>query len=153
MPRTGHRRLLLATLALLMAAATPAVAQSDKPCDVMDDATVSAAFGAAAWRDRNPQSLLPGLCEWRSKGVAGDGLTIQVDDGGQDKYDFDRAKLPVNDIAGVGDAAFAFVSPAGFVQLGMMKGGIYVAIILQVQNAPDVLDRAEALARAIAGRM
>jgi hypothetical protein len=56
----------------------------------------------------------------------------------------------VRDLEGVGDEAFAFVSPAGFVQLGMMKDGTYVTIVLQLQNSPNRLQRTADLAQAIA---
>ena len=119
---------------------------------MIDDPTAGQALGGPVERNTNPQSTLPGMCAWSSSGAPGDALTVQVDAGGQEKYDFDRAKLPVRDLEGVGDEAFAFVSPAGFVQLGMMKNGTYVTIVLQLQNDPDRLQRAADLAQAIAAR-
>ncbi len=129
------------------------VAQTQDACAAIDDAVVAQALEGPVTRDTNPQSALPGMCAWRSNGVPGDGLTVQVDDGGQEKYDFDHSNLPVHDLQGVGDEAFAFVSPAGFVQLGMMKGGTYVTIVLGLQNGRDRLKRAVDLASTIAARL
>jgi hypothetical protein len=56
-------------------------------------------------------------------------------------------------LPGVSDDAFAFNSLAGFVQLGLFKGGTYVTIVLQLQNDPALLEKAKALAAYIAGRM
>jgi len=144
--------LLLAPLPAASAAALP-VADKGDVCAVIDDALAAQALKGRVKRDTNPQSSLPGLCDWRSLVTPGDGLTVRVDEGGQGKYAFDRAKLPVRDIQGVGDMAFVFVSPAGFVQLGMMKAGIYVTIVLQLQNAKDRLQRATEFAQAVAARM
>jgi len=134
-------------------AALHLIADKADVCASIDDAMAAQALNGPVTRDTNLQSSLPGLCTWRSKGTPGDGLTVQVDAGGQDKYDFDRSKLPVRDLHDVGDEAFAFASPAGFVQLGMMKGGVYVTMVLQLQNGQDRLERAVALAQAIAARM
>ena len=129
------------------------MAQNQDACAVIDDSMAAQALEGPGTRDTNPQSALPGMCAWRSNDVPGDGLTVQVDDGGQEKYDFDRSNLPEHDLQGVGDEAFAFVSPAGFVQLGMMTGGIYVSIVLGLQKGDDRLKRAVDLARAIAAAL
>jgi hypothetical protein len=56
-------------------------------------------------------------------------------------------------LPGVGEDAFALSSVAGFVQLGLLKSGTYVTLVLQLQNDPRRLDKAKALAVHIAGRM
>lgn len=129
------------------------VAQSKDACGVMDNPLAEQALKGPVRRDTNPQSSLPGLCAWRSASTAGDALTIRVDAGGESKFVFDRSKLPVRDLTGVGDKAFFFVSPAGFVQIGMMSGGDYVTIVLMLQNGADRLQRSTELAKAIAARM
>ena len=141
--------------AIVSSARVPIITVADgaDACAVIDDALAETALGGAVERNTNPQSALPGMCAWRSISTPGDGLTVAVDAGGEDKYNFDRSNLQVRDLAGVGDQAFAFVSPAGFVQLGMMKGATYITIVLELQNSRDRLQRAEDLARAIAGRL
>jgi hypothetical protein len=129
------------------------IAQKGVACTTMEDALAAQALEGPVRRDTNPQSAMPGLCMWRSTAVPGDALTVREDAGGPDKYDFDRSRLPVHDLRGVGDKAFAFVSPAGFVQMGMMKSGIYVTLVLQLQHGQDRLERATQLAQAIAARM
>ena len=129
------------------------VADGADACAVIDDAVVEKVLGGAVERNTNPQSALPGMCAWRSMSTPGDGLTVAVDAGGEDKYNFDHSNLQVRDLVGVGDQAFAFVSPAGFVQLGMMRGATYITIVLELQNSRDRLQRAEDLARFIAGRL
>jgi len=127
------------------------VAQAADVCAVIDDATAAAALGGAVERNGGPG--IAGMCSWRATQTPGDALTVQVDAGGQEKFDFDHGSLPVHDLSGVGDAAFAFASPAGFVQLGMMKGGTYVTILLQRQATGGLVERAAVLAQTIASRM
>ncbi|HLJ20878.1 MAG TPA: hypothetical protein VKU84_11800 [Stellaceae bacterium] len=127
------------------------IAQGADACAATDDALAAQALKASV--KRNPPSGIPGQCSWRSLGTAGDALTVQIDEGGEGKYDFDHSKLPVRDLQGVGGKAFAFVSPAGFVQIGMMSAGSYVTIVLMLQNGSDRLQRASDLAKAIAARM
>ena len=76
-----------------------------------------------------------------------------MDDGGQEKFAFDRGRLTTVALPGVGEDAFAFNSVAGFVQLGLLKSGTYVTIVLQLQNDPARLEKAKALAASIARRM
>ena len=138
-----------------MSSATPPPtvmrAQAGDACAAIDDATAAQALGGPVQRNSGPG--LPGMCSWRSTATPGDALTVQVEDGGQAKYDFDHGNLRVHDLSGVGDEAFGFASPAGFVQLGMMKGGTYVTIVLQRQNTSDIAQRAVELAKAIAAGM
>ena len=138
---------------LLLLSPVFAVAAEGEVCAAIDDALAAQALKGPVKRDANPQSSLPGLCDWRSLSTPGDALTVRIDAGGRGKYDFDRAKLPVHDIQGVGDTAFAFVSPAGFVQIGMMKAGSYVTFVLQLQNGKDRLQRATEFAQQVAARM
>src|SRR5579859_3569580 len=127
------------------------IRQSGPVCALTDDALAAEALKGPVKRDA--PSGLPGLCSWRSLRTAGDALTVQIDAGGDDKFDLDHAKLRVRDLQGVGDRAFAFVSPAGFVQVGMMRAGTYVTLVLMLQQGTDRLERATALAKAIAQRM
>jgi len=153
LPVLGDRPLSVLGIGGPGSAAVHLIAQNGDVCAAIDDSLAAQALNGPVKRDTNPQSSLPGLCTWRSTGTPGDSLTVQVDAGGQDKYDFYLSRLPVRDLRAVGDTAFAFVSPAGFVQIGMMKGGVYVSLVLQLQNDQDRLQRATELAQAIAARM
>jgi hypothetical protein len=149
---------LLATSPGGTAATDPAsqvalIAQSQGPCDVISDADAASALDGPAERDTNPQSQLPGMCAWRSATVPGDALTVAEDAGGQQKFNFDRDRVSGAPLLGAGDAAFAFTSPAGFVQLGMMAKGRYVTLVLQLQGDDNRLARAEQLAQLIASRL
>jgi hypothetical protein len=139
-------KLLLVALAL----AAPARAGGLDVCSLIEPSAIEAALGG-------PATPVPGGtvngCAWRSTLVAGDGVTIQVDDGGQEKFAFDRGRLTTVALRGVGEDAFAFSSVAGFVQLGLLKNGTYVTLVLQLQNDPRRLDKAKALAMHIVGRM
>ncbi len=149
MPR--HQRGAFAILLLVaVTLAVPARAGGVDVCSLIEPSQIEAALGGPA--ARAPGGTVNG-CAWRSAAVAGDGVTIQVDDGGQEKFAFDRGRLTTVALPGVGDDAFAFNSVAGFVQLGLMKGGTYVTLVLQLQNDPGRLDKAKALAAYIAGRM
>ena len=145
---SGFAMLLLAPLATALVVA--ARAGGVDVCAVIDQSQIEAALGGPA--ARAPGGTTNG-CAWRSASVAGDGVTIQVDDGGQEKFAFDRGRLTTVALPGVGDDAFAFNSVAGFVQLGLMKDGTYVTMVLQLQNDPGRLDKAKALAAYVAGRM
>jgi hypothetical protein len=136
--------------ALATAQAGPARAGGVDVCSLIGQAQIEAALGGPAVRA--PGGTVGG-CAWRSSSVAGDGVTIQVDDGGQEKFTFDRGRLTTVALRGVGDDAFAFNSLAGFVQLGLLKNGSYVTIVLQRQDDPGRLDKAKGLAAFIAGRM
>ena len=93
-------------------------------------------------------------CYYGSKAVAGDGVTLQLIEGGRSKFDFDRGRIQkAVGLSGIGDDAFAFVSQAGFVQLYFIKGSGYAAVTLQNSRDVNRLESAKALARKIAARL
>lgn len=93
-------------------------------------------------------------CYYASKNVAGDGVTLQLIDGGRSKFDHDRGRIQkAVKLSGIGDDAFAFVSQAGFVQLYFIKGAGYAAITLQNSRDANRLESAKALARKLAARL
>ena len=93
-------------------------------------------------------------CYYGSKTVGGDGVTLQLIEGGRSKFDFDRGRIQkAVGLSGIGDDAFAFVSQAGFVQLYFIRGGGYAAITLQNSRDGNRLESAKALARRIAARL
>jgi hypothetical protein len=147
-PTSALTRLLLAALATALVAPAPAGAVD--VCALIEPSQIVAALGGPA---RPAPGGTANGCAWRSSSIAGDGVTVQVNDGGQEKFAFDRGRLATVALPGVSDDAFAFNSLAGFVQLGLFKGGTYVTIVLQLQNDPALLEKAKALAAYIAGRM
>jgi hypothetical protein len=93
-------------------------------------------------------------CYYGSKTVAGDGVTLQLIEGGRSKFDHDRGRIQnAVKLSGIGDDAFAFVSQAGFVQLYFIKGAGYAAITLQNSRDANRLESAKALARKLAARL
>ena len=154
MSRQPDRRRGCAATGLLLgvfaiALAPPAQAGADV-CGLVGQAQIEAALGGPAPRARGGTT---NGCAWRSAAKAGDAVTIQVDDGGREKFLFDRGRLQTVALPGVGDDAFAFSSQAGFVQLGLLKNGTYVTIVLQRQDDPDRLGKARTLATFIADQL
>lgn len=119
-------------------------------CALLTKADAEAALGGpVADLRRNGNS-----CYYGSKSVAGDGVTLQLIEGGRSKFDFDRGRVQrAVGISGIGDDAFAFVSQAGFVQIYFIKGVGYAAITLQKSRDANRLESAKALARKIAARL
>ena len=119
-------------------------------CTLLTKADAEAALGGPASDLRRSGDS----CYYGSKAVAGDGVTLQLIEGGRSKFDFDRGRIPkAVGLSGIGDDAFAFVSQAGFVQLYFIKGGGYASITLQNSRDGNRLESAKALARKIAARL
>jgi len=125
----------------------PPVVGGLAPCRLVDAAEVSAALGSPVGA---PQPDLVGGCSWMS---AHGGITVQPKQGGRSQFEFDRSRMSgAQSIAGIGDAAFALHSLAGFVQINILKGNRYVVVTVQPQGI-DAMAAAEQLARKIAARM
>jgi hypothetical protein len=118
------------------------------PCGLATPAEIATAIGAPAG---NPQTDRIGGCSWMS---ARGGVSVQPKDGGRQQFDFDRRRTQgAQPVDGIGDAAFAFQSLAGFVQINILKGNRYVVMILQSQAPGDHMQAARSLAASIAARM
>jgi hypothetical protein len=117
-------------------------------CALVDVGDVTGALGAPASQPRPDQI---GGCSWS----AGAGtVSIQPKDGGRAQFDSDRTRLTgTTTLTGVGDAAFAFQSLAGFVQINILKGGRYVVLTVQPQTGANAMPAASRLAASIVSRM
>ena len=117
-------------------------------CALADQADVAQAIGSATG-PAQPDQI--GGCSWMS---AKAGISIQPQDGGRAKFEFDRGRIQgAQAIPGLGDDAFGFQSLAGFVQINLLKGDHYVVIILQDAEGANRMKRASVLAANIAQRM
>jgi len=127
----------------------PPVVGGLSACDLVDPADVEAAVGAAT---SPPKADQIGGCSWMSQ--RGGGLSIQPQEGGRSKFEFDRRRTQgAILIPDIGDAAFGFQSLAGFVQINLLKGDRYVVIILQGEGPNYRLRAATALAAKVAARL
>lgn len=102
-------------------------------------------------RVQPPQGQPFGICQWRGTGT--DGISIQPVETGQ--AGFENAKARTSNtvaLSGIGDAAFAFVSQAGFVQVHLLKNGRYVVITVQSRGGAN-LNAAKAVAAKVASRL
>jgi hypothetical protein len=121
------------------------------PCSLLTLADATAAMRSPVV---NEPHLGTGVCQYQSPTQAGDGVTLEVINGGRDQFDAARnntsAAVP---LAGIGDAAFVFVSVAGFVQVSVIRGSLYFTVTVMNQRDHHLKDSAIALARKIASRL
>lgn len=132
------------------ALAAVAEGASADPCALLTLADATAAFGSPVVNA--PHAGTP-TCQYQSPTQAGDGVTLQLNEGGREKFDFDRNQVsgakPLN---GIGDEAFEFVSAAGFVQVYVIKGERYFTLTLMNERDHHLKQSAAALARKLAVR-
>ncbi|HEY6419091.1 MAG TPA: hypothetical protein VIX59_08815 [Candidatus Binataceae bacterium] len=125
-------------------------ASGPDPCAVL---TKMDAMGALRSSVTGPRRS-PGTCFYGSPIRAGNGVTIELEDGGRDKFEFTRGRMIAGKpLPGVGDDAFYFLSQAGFVQIYFVKSGHYAVITLQNSGDPDMVYTAKNLAIQVANRM
>jgi hypothetical protein len=101
---------------------------------------------------RGPVPAGPGICAWQIGGM--NAISIQYNATGQ--AGFDNAKSRTTNtvaLSGIGDAAFAFVSAAGFVQVDVVKHNRFVVVIDQGGGAATRLAAAKAIAAKVASRL
>jgi hypothetical protein len=145
----------LLILAASASAASPAVLSQAAPmqsgaCALLSQSDVEAMLGGPVGMPRLNQV---GDCYWDSLRTRGDSVAVQPKNGGRATFDNDRRRLRnAMPVPGVGDDAYAFVSLAGFVQIGIVKGGRYVILLVQHQGGPSV-PTAQSLARNLAARL
>ena len=137
-------------------AAAPASSSADSGSGADTCALLTSAEAASALHAPNVtvtrQAL--GICDIKAPSRAGDGITIQPDDGGPSKYAFDRNRISnVRDVSGVGDKAFVFASVAGFDELHILKGSRYVVVMVVSSGDRALLDTTVSVGKLIAGRM
>ncbi len=135
-------------MAVLLAAAP---ARALDACDLLTTADADEATSGAVTRvPAGPANA----CYYQVRAPAGDGVSLQLIDGGRAKFDFDHKRmLNTTPLSGVGDAAFEFVSLAGFAQVYVIKGDTYFAITLTSHRNRNLSGSAARLARKVADRI
>jgi len=120
------------------------------PCSLLTLADATAAMGSPVVNAPHPGTS---VCQYQSPTQAGDGVTLEVINGGRDQFDAARnstsATVP---LTGIGDDAFVFVSVAGFAQVSVIKGPLYFTVTVMNQRDHHLKESAAALARKIASR-
>jgi hypothetical protein len=121
------------------------------PCSLVTQSDAETTLGQPVREARRDSA---NACFYGSQSNPGDSVMIQLIDGGTGKYEFDRSRVskPVS-VTGIGDQAFAFVSPGGFVQLCMVKGNQYVALMVNKRRDSNLLDATKGLANRVAERL
>jgi hypothetical protein len=100
-----------------------------------------------------PKPQGAGICAWQIAG--GFALSIQYNETGQAGFDNAKSRTQgTKPVAGIGDAAFVFVSAAGFDAVHLVKHDHYVVITYQGgSSATDRLKATEAIASKVAGQL
>lgn len=130
---------------------SPVQGSTPNPCAILTRADAVAAMGSPVV---NPRRDSTGTCYYGSQSKPGDGVSVQLLDGGREKFDFDRGRMSgVAPTSGVGDAAFEFVSAAGFVQVYALAGKQYFMVTFYKPGDPNSRRTAADLARTIATRI
>jgi hypothetical protein len=122
------------------------------PCSILTLADANEAMGYTVVNAPHPGQP---VCQYQSAGYqhAGEGVTLEVNPGGREKFAFARDRvIGAKPVAGIPDAAFEFVSVAGFAQVYVIKRELYFTITLTKQNDRQVGKEAIDLARKVAAR-
>jgi hypothetical protein len=141
--------LILSMLALVAIASQSRAAAATSLCSLLTTQEIGAAFHEQI---QPPQSIQTGGCIWRGTGT--DSVTIEAP--GTGRSGFDNAKnrtSPVVSLTGIGNAAFAFASVAGFVEVGLIKGDTFLTVLVQTRGGKGAQAAAEALSAKVAGRL
>jgi hypothetical protein len=110
---------------------------------------VSTALGD---RIQPPQAIQTGGCLWRGTGT--DSVTLEAPGTGRPGFDNAETRIsPVVRLTGIGDAAFVFVSAAGFVEVGFLKADNFFTLLVQARDVKSARSAAESLASKIASRL
>jgi hypothetical protein len=124
---------------------------SNDPCKLVTKSDAEAALGQPVHEPRRDSA---NSCFYGSKSNPGDSVMIQLIDGGQQKLEFDRSRMSkLLEVTGIGDIAFAFVSPGGFVQLSLVKNNRYMALVVNKRKDSKLLDSTKVLATKVASRL
>jgi len=130
----------------------PAPSASPGPCAFLTASDAAAVMGSPVMAPRDDHWTK--TCYYNSRSVGGDGVALQLIEGGRSKFDFDHQRISyTKPLSGVGDAAFEFVSVAGFVQVYVLKGSQYFMITLTNRNDRNLARSAAELASQIANRL
>lgn len=121
------------------------------PCSILTSADATAVMGSGV---DNPRRDRTGTCYYQSRSAPGEGVTLELMEGGRDKFDFDRGRLAsAAPLSGIGDSAFEFASAAGFVQVYTIAGDRYFTVMVFNHRDPNSRQTAASLAKTIASRV
>jgi hypothetical protein len=124
---------------------------TSNPCTILTKSEAAAAMRSPVM-DARFDSM--STCYYGSQMMPGNGVALQLNDGGRSKFDFDHGRMSgTRTVPNTGDAAFEFASAAGFVQLYVVKGNTYFTITLTNQRDPHLSRTAIQLARQIASQV
>jgi hypothetical protein len=124
-------------------------AEATDTCSLLTAEEISAALHE---RIQAPQSMPFSGCLWRGSGT--DSVTVEAPGTGRPGFDNAEQRVsPIIPLSGIGDAAFAFVSAAGFVEIGLLKADGFFTVLVQMRDAKAARSAAEVLAAKIAGRI
>ncbi|HXN86101.1 MAG TPA: hypothetical protein VN867_08520 [Candidatus Binataceae bacterium] len=122
------------------------------PCSILTLADANEAMGYTVVNAPHPGTS---TCQYQTAGTqhAGEGVTLEVNPGGREKFAFARdGVIGAKPVEGIPDAAFEFVSVAGFAQVYVIKRELYFTVTLTKLNDPQVGKEAIELARKVAAR-
>ncbi|MBV9332177.1 MAG: hypothetical protein JOZ55_11545 [Alphaproteobacteria bacterium] len=120
------------------------------PCDLLTEPDAEAVMGASV----GMPSRTGNTCYYQLRSEPGEGVSLQFNDGGREKFEFDRTRIAgAKPLAGIGDGAFAFASAAGFVQIYAIAHGRYFTVMVFNHRDRNARRTAAELARSIASRL
>jgi hypothetical protein len=122
------------------------------PCSLLTLADANEAMGYTVVNAPHPGTS---VCQYQSNGYqhTGEGVTLEVNPGGREKFAFARDRvIGAKPVAGIPDAAFEFISVAGFAQVYVIKRELYFTVTLTKQGDRQLGKDAVELARKIAAR-
>jgi len=127
----------------------PRAAAATSLCNLLTAQEVGAALNTQI---QPPQSIQTGGCIWRGTGT--DSVTLEAPGTGRPGFDNAKSRTsPTASLAGIGDAAFAFTSVAGFVQVSFVKGGTFLTLLVQTRDGKGAQAAARSLSAKIASRL
>jgi hypothetical protein len=140
---------ILMVLALAAIACHSRAAAATNLCSLLTTQEVGAALHEQIGP---PQAIQTGGCIWRGSGT--DSVTLEAPGTGRPGFDNAKSRMPAAvSLAGVGDAAFAFTSLAGFVEVGLVKRGTFLTVLVQTGGGKGAQAAASSLSAKIAGRL
>jgi hypothetical protein len=140
---------ILIVLALIAIASQTRGIAATRLCSLLTTQEVGTAMQEQV---QPPQSLQTGGCIWRGAGT--DSVTIEAPSTGRPGFDNAKSRMAAAaPLTGVGDAAFAFTSVAGFVEVGLVKGNTFLTVLVQTRGGKGAQATAKSLSAKIASRL
>jgi len=141
--------LILVPVALIAAASHTPAAAATNLCSLLTAQEVGVVLNEPI---QPPQAMQTGGCIWRGTGT--DSVTLEAPGTGRPGFDNAKSRTsPTVPLTGIGDAAFAFTSVAGFVQVSFVKGGTFLTLLVQTRDGKGAQAAARSLSAKIASRL